>query len=62
MEKQKIQWHLAFAAAIRIELEAESEDLMIEEEHVLTHKPMQVDVLIVKKTSKKRLKKNIARI
>lgn len=62
MTKRKVQWHPAFAAALRIELEKELEDLIIEEEHLLSHKPLQIDILLIKKTSKQQLDKNIARI
>lgn len=62
MEDGKLQWHPAFAAALRIELEDEADHLDIEEEHMLSKKPMQIDVLVVKKETNKPLKKNIGRI
>ena len=46
---EKLQWHPAFAAALRIELEEELSRLDIREEFQLTKKPLQMDVLIVRK-------------
>ena len=42
----KIQWHPAFDAALQIELEDEAEYLEFEPEHLLSKKPMQIDVLV----------------
>lgn len=49
MKDVKLQWHPAFSAALRIELEEELDKLTIEEEHLLGSKPMQMDILIIKK-------------
>ena len=57
----KIQWHPAFDAALQIELEDEAEYLEFEPEHLLSKKPMQIDVL-VKKEKTVKIKKNIGRI
>lgn len=62
MDNRKLQWHPAFSAVLRIELEEEKEVLNIEEEHLLSKKPLQVDVLIVKKQENATIKKNIGRI
>ena len=61
-EKKLLQWHAAFFADIQIELAEEAQYLEFENEHMLGTKPMQLDVLIIKKDSKRRLKKNIGRI
>ncbi|MDD3403731.1 MAG: 3-isopropylmalate dehydrogenase [Hespellia sp.] len=61
-EKKKVQWHPAFAQALQIELEEESENLEFEEEHLLGSKPMQIDVLVVKKIRDIAIRKNIGRI
>lgn len=62
-EKEKLlQWHSAFFAGIQIELSEEAEYLIFENEHSLSTKPMQIDVLIIKKNTKKKLKKNIGQI
>ena len=57
----KIQWHPAFDAALQIELEAEAEYLEFEPEHLLSKKPMQIDVLVKNKKDVK-IKKNIGKI
>ena len=57
----KLQWHTAFYAAIRIELGEELDKLQIEEEHLLGKKPMQIDLLVIKKEKGKSINKNIGR-
>ena len=57
----KIQWHPAFDAALQIELEDEAEYLEFEPEHLLSKKPMQIDVLI-KNEKHVKIQKNIGRI
>ena len=57
-----LQWHPAFFAGIRIEFREEESKVQIESEHQLGTKPMQIDVLIVKKNSKEPMEKNIGRI
>ena len=41
-----IQWHPAFDAALQIELSDEAEYLEFEPEHLISKKPMQIDVLV----------------
>lgn len=48
MEKTKLQWHPAFGAALRITLQDEMRYLEMHEEHLLSKKPLQIDVLIIK--------------
>ncbi|MEZ3433479.1 MAG: hypothetical protein K1W34_02400 [Lachnospiraceae bacterium] len=62
MPEGKLQWHPAFSAALHIELEKELDVLYIEEEHVLSRKPMQVDILVIKKEKNISVKKNIGQI
>ncbi len=57
----KIQWHPAFDAALQIELGDEAKYLEFESEHMLTKKPMQIDVL-VKNDKHVKIHKNIGRI
>lgn len=57
----KIQWHPAFDAALQIELGDEAKYLEFEPEHMLTKKPMQIDVL-VKNDKHVKIQKNIGRI
>ena len=57
-----LQWHPAFFAGLQIELEDEAECLEFENEHMLSSKPMQLDVLIIKKNRDCQIQKNIGRI
>ena len=56
------QWHPAFFADIQIELEAERENLIFENEHQLGTKPMEIDALVIKKKTDIPINKNIGRI
>ena len=49
MAEGRLQLHPAFSAAFHIELNDELENLHIEEEHMLSKKPLQIDMLIIKK-------------
>lgn len=62
-EKESVlQWHPAFFAGLQIELAEEAEYLEFESEHMLSSKPMQMDVLIIKNNKNRQIKKNIGRI
>lgn len=61
-EKLLLQWHPAFYAGIRIEFGDEAEKLIFENEHQLGTKPKEIDVLIIKRNSSDRIRKNIGRI
>lgn len=60
--EKMLQWHPAFYAGIQIELSEEADKLVYEREHNLGTKPMLVDVLIIKKNSQDKIKKNIGHI
>lgn len=62
MNNEKLQWHPAFAAALRITLQEEMQYLELQEEHLLSKKPPQIDALILKKVKEITLKKKIGRI
>lgn len=61
-ERQELQWHPAFFAGIQIELEDYRENLIFENEHQLSKKPMEIDVLVIKKEKELPVRKNIGRI
>lgn len=65
-EKQEpgslLQWHPAFYANIQIELKNEADKLSFENEHQLGTKPMEIDVLVIKKETDEPIRKNIGRI
>lgn len=62
MEKTKLQWHPGFSAAPKMTLESEKECLEIHEEFQLSKKPLQIDILIVKKLKETTIKKSIAKL
>ena len=61
-DEQMLQWHPAFFAGIKIEFCEEENKMNFESEHQLGTKPMQIDVLIIKKNTNEPLEKNIGRI
>lgn len=61
-EKKVLQWHPAFYAGIQIEFGEEAEKLIFENEHNLSSKPLQIDVLVIKKQSGEVVRKNIGQI
>ena len=58
---EKIQWHPAFDAALQIEFGDEAKYPEFDPEHLISKKPMQIDVL-VKNEKHVKLRKNIGRI
>ena len=61
-KKVRLQWHPAFYAGLQIEFAEEADKLIFEREHNLSTKPMQIDVLIIKKRADEAIHKNIGRI
>ena len=61
-DEEMSQWHPAFFAGIKIEFCEEENKMHFENEHQLGTKPMQIDVLIIKKNNNEPLEKNIGRI
>lgn len=49
MEKIKIQWHPGFVAAMDMELREDRGILKLESEHNLNRKPLEIDLLVIKK-------------
>ena len=62
MEKAKLQWHPGFSAALRITLHDEMKFLEMHEEYQLSKKPMQIDILIIKKKCDRKIQKAVGRI
>ena len=60
-DKTVLQWHPAFFADIQIELQEDADSLIFENEHQLGTKPMEIDVLVIKKEDGKMIHKNIGR-
>ncbi len=61
-ETEATYWHPAFYADIQIELKDDADNLVFENEHQLSKKPMEIDVLIIKKDKDRPVKKNIGRM
>ena len=51
MEHKKIQWHPAFIAAMDLEFSENRDNLIYEKEHNLSTKPLEIDLLVIKKTN-----------
>lgn len=51
MKDTKIQWHPGFVAAMNLEFMDNREDLEFESEHNLNTKPLEIDLLIIRKNS-----------
>ncbi len=62
MEKENLQWHPAFAAALRLTFQEEREELQILEEYSLSKSPPRIDALILKKSPHVKIKKKIGHI
>ncbi len=58
----KIQWHPGFIAAVDLELGADREHLTYEKEYNLNRKPLQIDLLVLKKERGRRLENEIGRL
>jgi len=62
MHQEKIQWHPAFVAAIKLEFKEYEQYLEYSSEHELTHEPLKIDVVIIKKLQDIQIEKSIGRI
>ena len=49
MSDTKIQWHPGFVAAIDLEFKENRDDLIYEKEYNLSTKPLEIDLLVIKK-------------
>ena len=58
----KIQWHPGFYAAAELELSDNQDDLLFQTEHNLSRKPLQIDLLIIKKKKNISIKNEIGAI
>ena len=57
-----LQWHPAFYAGLQIELAEDRANLIFENEHQLSTRPMEIDILIIKKERDVPVRKNIGQI
>lgn len=57
-----VQWHPGFVAAINLELAQNRNDLIFEKEYNLNTKPLEIDLLVVKKNASVRIENEIGRL
>ncbi len=58
----RIQWHPVFASALRLELQEYEDILEIQEEYQLTRKPLEIDILVIRKKWDAPLIKNLVKL
>lgn len=56
------QWHPGFSGAVELELNTDKERIMTEAEHLVNSKPIQIDMLIIKKKRDSEIKSEIGKI
>ena len=59
IEEDRKQWHPAFCAAIELEFREDNDILFYEREHNLSKKPLEMDLLVIKKDLNRVLKNEI---
>ena len=62
MNEIKIQWHPGFVAAINLELAENRDDLIYEREYNLNTKPLEIDLLVIKKDKDVQISNEIGRM
>lgn len=62
MSDRRIQWHPGFIAALDLELREYRSDLQFEKEYNLNTKPLEIDLLVIKKTADVRIENEVGRI
>lgn len=62
MNEIKIQWHPGFVAAINLELAENRGDLIYEKEYNLNTKPLEIDLLVIKKDKDVQIANEIGRM
>ncbi|OON87247.1 hypothetical protein BXO88_05115 [Oribacterium sp. C9] len=61
-EYEKTQWHPPFCAAMKLELKANKNDLSFDSERTLNTKPIQMDLLVIKKKKEAKIENEIGRL
>lgn len=59
MKETKIQWHPGFVAAMNLEFAKNRQDLIFEKEYNLNTKPLEIDLLVIKKVASVRIDNEI---
>ena len=62
MKEAKIQWHPAFVSAMDLEFEHNRADLIFEKEYNLNTKPLEIDLLVIKKETSAQIVSEIGKL
>lgn len=62
MKETKIQWHSAFVSAMHLDLGPDRDDLIFEKEYNLNTKPLEIDLLVIKKADFVQIASEIGRL
>lgn len=62
MNDTKVQWHPGFVAAMNLELMENRTDLLFEKEYNLNTKPLEIDLLVIKKNADAKIQNEIGQI
>lgn len=62
MNDRKVQWHPGFVAAMNLELAQNRADLIFEKEYNLNTKPLEIDLLVVKKNASVSISNEIGKL
>ena len=62
MNDTKVQWHPGFVAAMNLEFAQNRADLIFEKEYNLNTKPLEIDLLMVKKNASVNISNEIGKL
>lgn len=62
MKETKIQWHSAFVSAMNLDLGSDRDDLIFEKEYNLNTKPLEIDLLVIKKADSVQIASEIGKL
>ena len=62
MKETKIQWHSAFVSAMGLDFEENTADLIFEKEYNLNTKPLEIDLLVIKKETSVQIANEIGKL
>ena len=62
MKDTKVQWHPGFVAAMNLELAENRDDLIYEKEYNLNMKPLEIDLLVIKKDANVQITNEIGKL
>lgn len=62
MNDIEVQWHPAFVAAMNLELAGNKADLIYEKEYNLNTRPLEIDLLVIKKDARIQIENEVGRL